>query len=387
MKRRSLLLLSLLAFPGRLFGQDPVRKPASRGRRVSNGEADAPPRRARPRPDEAETDAGPESGPVPSVPADFPTQAGFEWKSFPIAGYTALDPNGSSPQTAIVDWIFRRTKPGPWHGDKIAVLCASRSRIKAYNSPKVLKQVADVVEQFVDAQFDILSIRVRFLAASDPRWRYAVHTRLTLKSTGPQGQQIWQAALSDAEMVITQMSVMQGFRPIGDKKVDVLNGQTLRFERLDDKPFAGGVVRDGAVGLGYQPKVENLKEGIVLKLSPLLSMDGDTLDAAVEVTTNVVRKLHPVKVLGPREIGTGEVSLDVPEASETRLNQTVDRWALGQALIISTGIQPGILMEKGGLFNMKIPGTVPSSTELLVVVTVERAGRKPRDRDAANPVD
>ena len=30
-------------------------------------------------------------------------------------------------------------------------------------------------------------------------------------------------------------------------------------------------------------------------------------------------------------------------------------------------------MDKGGLFNMKIPGTVPTGTELLVVINAEIA--------------
>jgi len=387
MKRRSMLLLSLLAFPGRLFGQDSPRRTRSstaKGRRVSDGDDEpAKPRRARANPEDVEStapDGGPESGHGESIPANFPNQAGFEWKSFPISAYTALDPNAASPQTAILDWVFRRTTTAPWHGDKVAVLCASRTQIRAYNSPKILKQVAEVVDQFVEAQADVLSIRVRFLAASDSRWRYSVLPRLTAIGNGPQGQQIWLGSIADTESVINQMQIWQGFKALGDKKVEVLNGQTLRFDNIQKRAFVGSVQRDGAVGLGFQPKVENLDEGVVLRFSPLLGYDGDTLDAAVELSTNLVRKLHQVKVLGPREIGTGEVAIDVPEVSETRLNQPIRNWPLGQALIISTGIQPGILQDKGGFLNLKIPGTVPTGTELLVVINADIAGRKPRDR-------
>jgi hypothetical protein len=76
----------------------------------------------------------------------------------------------------------------------------------------------------------------------------------------------------------------------------------------------------------------------------------------------------------------------VPEVSETRLNQTVKDWPLGQTLVISAGIQPGILMSKGGLFNMRIPGTVPGGTEVLVFLDVAlaegeaRAGGSARSR-------
>ena len=128
--------------------------------------------------------------------------------------------------------------------------------------------------------------------------------------------------------------------------------------------------------------MEKLEEGVVLRFSPLLSYEGDTLDAAIELSTNLVRRLHSVKVLAPREVGPGELSLDVPEVSETRLNQPVKNWPLGDALIISAGIQPGILMDKGGLFNLKIPGTVPSGTELLVVINAEIARSKSRERNS-----
>lgn len=387
MTRRSLLLLSLLALPGRLFGQDSPRK-SPRSRRVSGEDVPAPSRRARPQDDEgapAPAKAGDgegEGGSSEATPANFPNQSGFAWKSFPIANYTALDAASSSPQTAIVDWIFRRTTPAPWHGDKIAVLCASRTQIRAYNSPKILDQVEKVVERFTDAEANILDVRVRFIAAADSRWRYAVHQRLVPIGSGPQGQQIWHTSNADAEMVISQMQVWQGFKLLGNTNVEVLNGQTLKFTRTEDRPFTGGVQRDSAVGLGYQPKVEKLEEGIVLRFSPLLSFDGDTLDAAIELSTNLVRKLHSVKVLAPREIGPGELNMDVPEVSETRLNQPIKNWPLGDALIVSAGVQPGLLMDKGGLFNMKIPGTGPGATELLVVINVEIAKAKSRERNS-----
>ena len=284
----------------------------------------------------------------------------------------------ASPQTAIIDWIFRRTTPAPWHGDKIAVLCASRTQLRAYNSAKVLKQVAEVVERFTDAAgHDVLSIRVRFVAAADSRWRYAVHQRLDPGRQRPAGAADLDTSVADAEMVISQMQVWQGFKLLGEhqRRGAQRPDPEVRSDRSPEA-FTGGVQRESAVGLGFQPKAEKLEEGVVLRFSPLLTYEGDTLDAAIELTTNIVRKLHPVKVLAPREVGPGEMTLDVPEVSETRLNQPVKGWPLGQTLIISAGIQPGILLDKGGLLNLRIPGTVPTGTELLVFIDAEVAERK-----------
>jgi hypothetical protein len=64
--------------------------------------------------------------------------------------------------------------------------------------------------------------------------------------------------------------------------------------------------------------------------------------------------------------------------TESRLNQTVRGWPLGQTLLISAGIQPGILQGKGGFMNLRIPGTVPSGTELLIFLDAETASRPRR---------
>jgi hypothetical protein len=167
MNRRSLLLLSLLALPGRLFGQDSPRR-TPRSRQVSDEDTGPPvtTRKRRSTTLDDEPAAG-DLGPSEGTPANFPNQAGFVWKNLSIAKYTALDAAATSPQTAIIDWIFRRTTPAPWHGDKIAVLCASRTQLRAYNSPKYLQYVAETVERFTDAQADILKVRVRFIAAAD----------------------------------------------------------------------------------------------------------------------------------------------------------------------------------------------------------------------------
>ena len=54
-----------------------------------------------------------------------------------------------------------------------------------------------------------------------------------------------------------------------------------------------------------------------------------------------------------------ELFIDVPEVTETRLNQMVKDWPLGQTLLVSGGIQPGILQDKNGFLSLRIPGTVP----------------------------
>src|SRR5205085_879956 len=151
----------------------------------------------------------------------------------------------------------------PWHGDKIAVLCANRAQLRAYHNPKILRQVAEMVERFVDATADILSVRVRFVAAADTRWRYFVNRALDPLRSGPQGQQIWALKVEDAAMVLTQMQVYNGFRLLADQKLKMVNGQTLSVETTEKRNYRAGLQRESAVCLGFQPAIKELKEGVV----------------------------------------------------------------------------------------------------------------------------
>ena len=95
----------------------------------------------------------------------------------------------------------------------------------------------------------------------------------------------------------------------------------------------------------------------------------------IDLTVNTVRSFHRTKVIAPRDVGPAEMSVDVPESTQTHLDQTVKNWPLGQTLVISGGIHPGILDKKGGWFNLQIPGTYPTGTEVLVFLDAETVTR------------
>jgi hypothetical protein len=368
MNRRTALLLSM--FLGGLIPRGLWAQTARRKSTKSRDKALQPVSR-RDDPDDATVPPANDEPPAPFAP-----EPGFQWRRYPIARYTKVAADSqANPQRAIVDWIFKRTGIPEWHGDKTAVLSASRTELRAYNSPDILKQVDEVVERFTNATEDVLSIHVQFIAAVDTRWRYSVYSRLTFVGNGPQGQQIWTMRLEDAALVLSQMQVQQGFRKLEDRRVEMINGQSLTVRTYEKRPYAGRLQREGAAGAGFQSKADQLEENIVLKLSPLLNFDGDALDAMIDLTVNTVRSFHRTKVIAPRDVGPAEMSVDVPESTQTHLDQTVKNWPLGQTLVISAGIHPGILAKKAGWFNLQIPGTYPTGTEVLVFLDAETITR------------
>lgn len=366
MNRRMALLLTLLSgglLPATLLAQD--RK---------SGTARRPPPRPADEPEDAvELDTAPAGDTSP--PPNFINESGHNWRTYDIARYTemAYKPENPHPQNAIIEWIFRRTGSAIWHGDKIAVLSASRAQLRAYHDPKTLKQVNDVVRRFTQSTAEVLTIHVRIVAAADTRWRYDRMTRMTKLYSGPQGQTVWTLGVEDAAMVRAQMALYQGFKPLADRTIKIVNGQTVTFTTEDHLDYVAGPQRDSAVGFGYQPATQRLDEGVVLRVSPLLNYDGDKLDLAIDLRANTIQRLIRTKILTRAALGPGEMTIDVPHATETRLNQTVQNWPIGQTLLISAGITPGILQSKTGFLNLRVPGTVPTNTELLIFLDAEVA--------------
>jgi hypothetical protein len=201
---------------------------------------------------------------------------------------------------------------------------------------------------------------------------------LTSVGSGPQGQQIWMMRVEDAALVLSQMQIQQGFRKLADQRVDMVNGQTLTIKTAEPRTFSGGIQRESAAGTGFQPKADKLEESIVLRLSPLLSFEGDGIDAAIDLTVNSVQSFQRTKIIAPREIGPSEMSIDVPISYQTHLDQTVKNWPLGQTLLLSGGIHPGIIDKKGGWLGT--PLGAPSSTEVLVFLDAETVTRAKSSR-------
>ncbi len=375
MNRRTALLSSLFLgglVPTSLRAQESRRRSSDRlpARTTSNNESEAP------------------EGDVPDNLPPGLRVPGFQLRRWDIARYTRIPTNVQAPpEKALIDWILLRTGTAPWHGDHVTILSANRKELVAYNSPEVLRQVDQICERFINAVDDTLKVQVQFIAAVDPRWRYTVYPRLTYVGGGPQGQQIWTMDSRDTALVIAQMEVQQGFRRLAKEGVEMINGQTLSMKTREPRTFVGRLAPDPGGGIAFQPKSERIEEGVFLKLSPLLNFDGTAVDAKIDLSVNMVRTLHRTKVIAPRgEIGSIETTVDVPDATETHLEQTVRNWRLNQSLIISCGIHPGLLDKKSGLFNLPIPGTYPTATEILVfleVVADNRGGRMARVRGRA----
>ncbi|HKI18093.1 MAG TPA: hypothetical protein VKA15_09440, partial [Isosphaeraceae bacterium] len=121
MNRRTALMLSMFLgglVPRSLWAQQTRSRRASSSRDKALGPA-------APRGDDPEANAVGDDPPAP-----FANEPGFQWKTYDIARYCRVDSKQTNPQKALVDWIFKRTGTADWHGEKVAVLSASRTQLR-----------------------------------------------------------------------------------------------------------------------------------------------------------------------------------------------------------------------------------------------------------------
>ena len=132
MNRRTAMMLTML-----LGGLAPARPLGPDQGQAGSGSDPAPGSRS-----------SPSARPMPTIrmtratrraddpPAGFAHEAGFQWKSYDIARYTKVAQSQQTPQKAIIEWIFRRTGTADWHGEKVAVLCASKTQLGPTTAPR-----------------------------------------------------------------------------------------------------------------------------------------------------------------------------------------------------------------------------------------------------------
>lgn len=312
----------------------------------------------------------PDRSTTPRVENALPPESGFEYREFDISRYTTkIRHESASPQQAIVDWIVRRTGASRWFGERSTSLAVDRQLVRLYHDPRIIRQAADIIDRFNNALTDLLSIRLRLVAATDTQWRFAVFNRLKPLTVGPTGQQVWTLPIEEGIQILTQFQIDRGFRLLDDQKFEVVNGQPVTVKRVVNRNYVSGLQEAGPANFGVQAAVKAIEEGVTLKLDPLLQFDGDEVELAMDLRAVTVRSMIRTRVIAPRQVGTPEITLDVPETIESRMELNIPALPTDQMLFISAGILPGILQDRRGLANAL--GLGNTNTELLVFLEVK----------------
>lgn len=275
---------------------------------------------------------------VTSGNGSLPNAQGQVWREYDITPYTARVTSTNRPEQAIIDWILRETGYEAWHGETAALLTADARTLRAYHTSDVQATVAEVVDRFVNSEAETHAFNVRVISLDSPSWRAKAQRMLRPINVQTQGVQAWLLAKEDAALLQAELRKRSDFREHSAPHLLVNNGQTAVASAARAKNYTRGLLLTPEAWPGFQPIAGQMDEGYTLELSPLLSLDGRTIDAIVKCNLDQVEKLQPVMIDVPTPAAPRQrTQIDVPQLSSFRLHERF-RFPVDQILLIGCGL-------------------------------------------------
>ena len=296
----------------------------------------------------------------------LPNDAGQVWRDYDISPYTMRVTSTSRPEQAIVDWILLDTGYETWHSDPVGLLSANKRTLHVYHTPQIQALVADMVDRFVNSEAETHAFGLQVLTVGSPNWRTKAHRMLHAVTAQSQGVQAWLVAKEDASLILADLRRRTDFREHSSPHLLVNNGQSTVVAATQSKNYTRDIVLKPGAWPGFEPQLAQLEEGFSLEFSPLLSVDGRTIDAVIKCNVDQVEKMLPVMIDVPTTIAPRQrTEIKVPQVASCRLHERF-RWPADQVLLISLGVVSSPSPASGSSSVLGLTG--PARSDLLVIV-------------------
>ncbi|HVX10522.1 MAG TPA: hypothetical protein VHC22_05040 [Pirellulales bacterium] len=316
-----------------------------------------------------------------AAPAGLPNDAGQIWRTYNIRPYTLRVTSTNRPEQAVVDWILRETGYETWHSETFAVLYANQSTLYAYHTQQVQAVVEEIVDRFVSSEAESNSFGLRVITVGSPNWRARYQSILHAVPTQTQGIQAWLLHKEDAALLMSELRKRNDFREHNSPHLLVNNGQSTTVSAIRPRPYTRDLIVRPEIYPSYQPNQTQFDEGFSLELSPLLSLDGQLVDAVINCNIDQLERL--VKVNIPVNVGNTQrqqAEIQVPQISHFGMHERF-RWPADQALLIDLGVVATPVPGKPSGLLESLPFSGPPRADLLVLI--DSRGKVGQTADAA----
>lgn len=288
----------------------------------------------------------------------LPNDQGQVWREYDISPYTSRVTNTERPEQAIVDWILRETGTEVWFTEPLGILNASKNSLRVYHTPEMQRLVLDVVDRFVSSQAEAQAITLRLVTVGSPSWRTTAMPLLQPIDVKAAGVEAWVLSKENAAILLAQLRQRTDFREQNSPSVPIHNGQSHTVTRTVPRTFVRSVRMRPDVWPGHELVSGQMQEGFTLQLSPLMSLDGNTIDAVIKCEVDQIEKLVPVNVDIPTVGGGAQrVQIQVPQVISWRLHERF-RWPVNQVLMLGCGVVAAPTPERMELMGVPLP-TLP----------------------------
>jgi len=330
--------------------------------------------------------AAPGPGPQPNAPrrpiakvstgtGQLPNQQGQLWREYDISPYTLRVASTNHPEHAIVDWILRETGYEAWNCGPVAVLNANPRTLTVYHTPEMHQVVGDVVDRFVSSEAQSHAFGLRVVSLSHPNWRARAQGLLQPVQVQTPGAQAWLLQKEDAAVLLAELQRRSDYREHSSPHLLVNNGQSSVVSATRGRSYVRSAALRTDAWPGFEPETSLVDEGFSLEFSPLLSVDGRTIDATIKCEIDQMEKMVSVPLEVPSSVAPRQrTKIEVPQMSHFRFHERF-RWPVEQVLLIGFGMVPLPVPSEGKPLVAGLPLPLPSSPPRAdVLVFVESSG-------------
>jgi len=303
------------------------------------------------------------SAPITSVSkgsGKLPNDHGQIWREYDISPYTLRVTTTEHPQKAVIDWILRDTGTEIWFSEPLGILSATRNTLYVYHTEEMHGLIADVVDRFlVDCidgrEAESYAFSLRLITIASPNWRTTAMSLLQPVDVKAAGVDAWLLSKENAAVLIGQLQKRTDFRELNSPNVLINNGQSHTIARTTPRNYVRSVRMRPDVWPGHELNMGQILEGYSLQISPLMTVDGNTIDAVVRCHIDQVEKLVPVPVDVPSPSGGAQrVQIQVPQVVSWRLHERF-RWPASQVMLLGCGVVASPTAERSGPLGLPIP--------------------------------
>ena len=119
---------------------------------------------------------------------------------------------------------------------------------------------------------------------------------------------------------------------------------------------------------GFEAQPGQIDEGLSLEFSPLVTVDGDSVDAVIKCHIDQVERLLPVVVEVPTSVAPRQrTKIEVPQVSQSRVQERF-RWPVEQVLLIGFGMTPAPHPAQVKRLRLGLSPPSPPRTDVLVMI-------------------
>ena len=304
----------------------------------------------------------------------LPSDGGQVWREYDISPYTSRTKNQHKPEQAVIDWILRETGTDVWFSEPLGILCAGRNTLRVYHTPQMQELVNEIVQRLVESDMEPHSLAVRVMTISSPSWRTRALPIMKSIDIQSPGVEAWLLSRENAAVLVGELRQRGDYRENVTPNLQIQSGQTETIARTRPRVYPRTVKP-----VSYFPGIETvngqIEEGFALQLSPLMSLDGKTCDAAIKCNIDQVERLVPVNI----DVNVGGQSqraqIQVPQLVSWRFQERF-RWPADQVLLLSCGVvaSPAGNNSGGGPFAL-LGALAPTGERADALLMIECRGK------------